>query len=306
MISMTGYGYSERVDDRFSAAVEVKSYNNRYLDINCSMPGYLSSLENQIRERVGGACRRGRVEVYIRFRDNEEDTTVSVDPGVAKGYLRAFAELQQLASINEPVRLEQLLACEGVLKSERVVDADAAWLVVGPLLEAALADFEQSRKLEGGRLANDISLQLDKIERCVDAFESHAAEIEKTIHQGLRARFAEVFGNDVDESRVLAEVAVQLTRFSINEEIVRLRAHLQSFRETAFGPAGRPVSETSGAGESSASDEPVGKKLDFLCQELNREINTTGSKSTIVEINRQVVEAKDALENVREQLRNVE
>jgi uncharacterized protein (TIGR00255 family) len=294
MISMTGYGYAERQDERFSAVVEVKSYNNRYLDLNCSLPGVLSQLEAQIRERVGSVARRGRVELFVRFRDKEEDLAVTVDKGVVNGYLKAFAELQELTGDSEPVQLEHLLSREGVLKSERVVDTDRAWLVVEPLLDEALTGFGATRQAEGARLALDIENQLAKIDSCVRAFENHSGEIEDTIRNGLRQRFAEVFGNDVDENRVLAEVAVQLTRFSINEEIVRLRAHLDSFREIGFG------------GAEAGPDVPVGKKLDFLCQELNREINTTGSKSIILEVNQQVVEAKDALENVREQLRNVE
>lgn len=291
MISMTGYGYVERQDEEFSAVVEVKSYNNRYLDINCSIPGVFSQLEKQIRDAVSGVARRGRVEVFVRFRDNEEDLAVSVDKSVVNGYLKAFAELKAHAGIQEEVRLDHLLSREGVLKSERVADADRAWAVIEPLLDEALRDFASSRQAEGGRLALDIESQLEKIDQCVRAFQTYAGEIEETIRNGLQSRFAEVFGNEVDENRVLSEVAVQLTRFSINEEIVRLQAHLDSFRDIGFG---------------GDLEEPVGKKLDFLCQELNREINTTGSKSIIVEVNQQVVEAKDALENVREQLRNVE
>lgn len=291
MISMTGYGYAERQDEQYSAVVEVKSYNNRYLDVNCSLPGVLSQLETQIRDRIAGVARRGRVEVFIRFRDKEDDLSVSVDQSVVRTYLAALAELRTIAGITEPVQLDHLLSREGVLTSERVVDVDRAWLVVEPLLERSLGEFAESRRAEGIRLAADIQSQLARIDRCVDAFEAHSEEIETTIRVGLQQRFREVFGSEIDENRVLAEVAVQLTRFSINEEIVRLHAHLDSFRDTGFG---------------SGTDVPVGKKLDFLCQELNREINTTGSKSIIVEINQLVVEAKDALENVREQLRNVE
>jgi len=291
VISMTGYGYAERQDERFSAVVEVKSYNNRYLDINCSLPGVFSQLEKDIRDAVTEVARRGRVEVFVRFRDNEEDLAVSVDKSVVNGYLKAIAELKAHAGIQEEVGLNHLLLREGVLKSERVADAERAWMVIGPLLGEALRDFTSSRRTEGERLALDIEGQLEKIDHCVRAFETYADEIEETIRTGLRKRFAEVFGNEVDESRVLSEVAVQLTRFSINEEIVRLRAHMDSFREIGFG---------------AGAEASVGKKLDFLCQELNREINTTGSKSIMVEVNQQVVLAKDALENVREQLRNVE
>ena len=293
MISMTGYGYAERQDEVVSAVVEVKSYNNRYLDLNCSLPGVLSQRETVIREMVGNVVRRGRVELFVRFREKTEDLTVTVDEGVVNGYLKAFAQLQALTGVSEPVTMNHLLSRDGVLKSERIVDSDRAWLVVEPLLNQALSELGSSRRAEGKRLEQDITDQLSKIDACVRVIEKSAGEIEENIRGGLKQRFVEVLGDSVDESRVLAEVAVQLARFSINEEIVRLNAHLDSFREIGFGGDSGPV-------------VPVGKKLDFLCQELNREINTTGSKSTIVEVNQQVVQAKDALENVREQLRNVE
>jgi uncharacterized protein (TIGR00255 family) len=285
---MTGYGYAEQQDDRYSVAVEVKSYNNRYLDINLSMPGAQSSLEASVREKIGAACRRGRVEVYIRFRDGQEDVAVNLDADVATAYLCAIREVKELAGIEEPVQLSHLLPREGLLRSERSLDPDSAWSHIEPLLDQALETFKASRTTEGLTLAADIASHLEQIELFVDNVEQHAEQIEKTIYANLRQRFDEVLGNAVDENRVLSEVAVQLTRFSINEEIVRLRTHIAGFREIC------------------AQEGPVGKKLDFLCQELNREINTTGSKSILVEVNQKVVEAKDALENIREQLRNVE
>lgn len=288
MMSMTGYGFAERQDQRYSIAVEVKSYNNRYLDINCTLPGPLSPIEVQVRDKVSSACRRGRTEVYIRFRDAEDGITVTVDPHTARAYVQAMQELKDLTGSDEAIRLDHLLPRDGVLRSERSVDTDAAWSLIEPVLDEALETFVASRRSEGEKLALDIETQLSQIDRFVDEVESHAGEIEESIRRNLQQRFREVLGDEVNENRVLSEVAVQLTRFSINEELVRLRTHLVSFRDTC------------------RSDVPIGKKLDFLCQELNREINTTGSKSIIVEINQKVVEAKDALENIREQLRNVE
>lgn len=288
MTSMTGYGHAERVDERFSAAVEVKSYNNRYLEISVALPGTLGQLEAPIRDRIATVARRGRVETYVRIRDLSEDLSVSVDHGVVNGYLSALTELREHAGLQDPVTLNHLLSLDGVLRTERVVDQDRYWKVLEPLLDQALDEFSRSRSAEGKQLEQDVLSQLNQIEACVRAFETHAGEIESTIRDGLRDRFREVVGDAVDENRILSEVAVQLTRFSINEEITRLDAHLQSFREIARGTG------------------PVGKKLDFLCQELNREINTTGSKSIVVAINQLVVDAKDALENIREQLRNVE
>lgn len=288
MTSMTGYGYAERSDDRVHATVEVKSVNNRYLDVNVSLPGSLSPLEPEVRERVGAAATRGRVDVFVRLRELQEDLAVYVDRSALAGYAGALEELRAQAGIDEPVRLEHLLAFEGVIKSERAVDRDRYWDLVRPLLDEALEAFAATRRTEGGRLETDIGTQLSRVEAALAAVREHAAEIEAGVRRNLADRFREVVGDAVEEGRMLAEVAAQLTRFSINEEIVRLAAHLDSFRSAM---------SASGA---------LGKKLDFLCQEMHREINTIGSKSIVLAISEQVVEAKDALENVREQLRNVE
>lgn len=288
MISMTGYGYAERSDDRLHATVEVKSVNNRYLDVNVSLPGSLSPLEPEVRERVGAVAARGRVDVYVRLRELQEDLAVYVDRSALAGYAGALEELRAAAGVDDPVRLEHLLAFEGIIKSERAVDRDRYWDLVRPLLDEALDAFTATRRAEGERLESDIGTQLSRVEAALSAVREHAGEIETGVRRNLTDRFREVVGDAVEEGRMLAEVAVQLTRFSINEEIVRLAAHLESFR-LAMSAAG-----------------PLGKKLDFVCQEMHREINTIGSKSVVLAVSEQVVEAKDALENVREQLRNVE
>jgi uncharacterized protein (TIGR00255 family) len=286
--SMTGYGFAERGDDRVQATVEVKSVNNRYLDVNVSLPGSLSPLEPEVRERVSAAAARGRVDVLIRLRELQEDLAVYVDRSALAGYAGALEELRAQAGVEEPVRLEHLLAFEGIIKSERAVDRDRYWELVRPLLDEALEAFTDTRRAEGERLETDIGTQLSRVEAALAAVREHAGEIEEGVRRNLTDRFREVVGDAVEEGRMLAEVAVQLTRFSINEEIVRLAAHLDSFR-SAMSASGS-----------------LGKKLDFLCQEMHREINTIGSKSTVLAISEQVVEAKDALENVREQLRNLE
>ena len=288
MTSMTGYGYAERSDERVHAVVEVKSVNNRYLDVNVTLPSALNPLEPVVRELVAARVARGRIEVFIRLRELQEDLAVYVDRSALRGYLGAIEELRETAGLDEPVALSHLLALEGVIKSERAQDRDRYRRIVEPLLLEALSAFAASRATEGRRLRDDVDAQLTRVESAHRAVSEHAGEIDAQVRANLRDRFAEVVGDGVEESRMLAEVAVQLTRFSINEEIVRLRSHLDGFRATMD------------------ADGPVGKKLDFLCQEMNREVNTIGSKSIVLAISEQVVEAKDALENVREQLRNVE
>lgn len=289
MISMTGYGYAEHSDEKVSSSVEIKSVNNRYLDISISLPGGLSRLEPRVRAAVSETVARGRVDITIRLQEGEEQLAVSVDRGALSGYLAALNELKDAAGVTEPISISHLLRLEGVLRVERERDIERYWALVQPLLEQALTRFVAARRREGQALARDIGEQLSRIAAGVDAIEAHAGEIEEGIHRSLRERFAEVVGESVEEGRMLAEVAVQLARFNINEEVVRLRAHLQAIHEMI-----------------DSAQSGVGKRLDFICQEINREINTIGSKSVVLEISQRVIDAKDALESVREQVRNLE
>lgn len=288
MISMTGYGFAELQSETVSVTVEIKSVNNRYLDVHLSLPGILTPYDPAVREAVAGVARRGRVDVQIRARLLQESVSVSVDSALLEGYLEAIEQLRSRAKIDEQASLASLLAIEGLIRSDTTVDREGIWAVVEPILSDALTQFASHRSVEGKRTLADVQAQFDRVCTAFAAIRSHEDEIDVQVRENLGSRFREVVGEGVEESRMLAEVAAQLVRFSIHEEIARLSAHLDSFRDTM---------EAGG---------PVGKKLDFICQEMHREINTIGSKSIVLEISRHVVEAKDALENVREQLRNVE
>ena len=288
MRSMTGYGYHEEVGDESIVAVELKSYNNRYLDISINTPPTLNPIEPRIKAFIAERIARGKVDVYVKAKGVSEETTVLVDHENVAAYLAALESIKQSAGLTDPIRLSDLLRLEGVLRVEKSPDVEQSWTALEPVLGRAFEQFEAARVAEGAATRGDVERQLGRIEAAVVVVESHAPSLEARIKSQIRERFEELLGDEVDESRVYAETAVLLVKYSMNEELVRLRAHLAS------------------ASELLGSDEPVGKRLDFTCQEMNREINTIGSKSTIVEINRAVVEAKDALEKIREQLRNVE
>lgn len=288
MISMTGYGFAELQDERVLASVEVKSVNNRFLDLHVSLPGTLTPFDPEVRKAVNAFANRGRVEVSVRYRELTEEVSVRVDRTVLAAYLAAIDEIRSEAGIDEPLSLAALLGIDGLLRSERDVDRERSWSVVQPLLAGALEAFAEHRSTEGQRTQNDIAEQFARIKTALDHIRAHESEIEAQVRSQLQTRFREVVGDGVEEQRMLAEVAVQLTRFSIHEEIARLSAHIEAFQSTM---------SRVGA---------VGKKLDFICQEMHREINTIGSKSQVLTVSEAVVEAKDALENVREQLRNVE
>lgn len=288
MKSMTGYGYKEGADDRLSLAVEIKGYNNRFLEVYASLPASLSQLEPRLREYVASRCVRGKVELSVRAKDLSGSVAVSVDEAAAEAYYGAMKALAERLGIAEKPSLASVLAMEGVLQAEKDRDPERAWALLEALLADAFGQFEAARVREGKATESDVLSHVAVLERGVDSVAAHVPELEASIKEGLRARFREVLGDAVDEQRVLAETAVLLVKYTISEELARLRAHLAEFRaEAARNPA-------------------PGKKLDFLCQEINREVNTIGSKTPVLDVSRAVVEMKDALENVREQLRNVE
>ncbi len=289
MISMTGYGYKEFQNEKVRFTLEVKTYNNRYLDLILNLPSPLSPLESRVRTMLTGLIRRGRVEIYLRMKELEEDLSLIVDSSAVKAYAKTLTEIQELAGIEGSLSLGHLLSMDGVIKTEKNRDLDQYWVQLEPLFADVLQQVVEDRRREGASTAKDIMQQISSLESRLKEIEGLAPSMEEQINRSLREKFSELLDGQVDESRILSEIAVQLVRFDINEEIVRLNTHFGNFRDVA-----------------AHDDEPIGKKLDFLCQEINREINTIGSKSTLVEINKYVVEMKDSLEKVREQLRNVE
>ena len=288
MISMTGFGYGEYQDDSRQAVLEIKGYNNRYLDIYVNLPQNLSSLEPRFREYLVSRVHRGKVELTLRYRRLENELTFSVDRDAAASFAAILRQIADAAGIDADISLSHMLAMEDLVQSKREIDPEKVWADLQPLLDQVCRQFMQSRAGEGEVTEKSIVSHLSVLAQAVEVIRDRSGELEKNLRENIRSRFETVLGNRIDEDRVLAETAVLLVKFSIDEELSRLTGHLEAFRSMA------------------SQKDPVGKKLDFLCQELNREINTVGSKSTIYEINSRVVEAKDALEKIREQLRNVE
>jgi uncharacterized protein (TIGR00255 family) len=288
MRGMTGFGFSEYRTENLEITAEVKSYNNRYLDIFVNLPSFLSPLEPSVREFVAPRLHRGRVETYIRVHDRESTVSVNIDRPTLEAYRQALSEMSGVLGTDEEVRLSHVMRLEGIMEVKRTRDLDEYWELIRPTLERALGEFDASRVREGQSTRDDVVAQLSRVRAVADELERRAPELEEALRSTVTERFEEVLGERADPDRVYAEIASLFIKHSINEELVRLRAHLASFDENL---------DAEGA---------VGKKLDFFCQELNREVNTVASKSFIADVNRRVVEAKDAIENIREQLRNVE
>ncbi len=310
MNSMTGYGYQEATEDGIFLSVEIKSYNSRYLDLTVNLPASLSRLENFLRERVGAAVVRGKVDVYVRLREEEPATTVLVNREAVRSYALAIHEVSGvLAGMGNPAAatpeergmedkarnatdfapyLGLVLRQEGVLLCHRDLDLDSYRQRLEPVFASALEQFVADRHREGQNLRMDLQEKLAVLEEAAAFFAQWQPQMETAFKENLQRRFQEFLGEGYDQQRVLTEVAALLVKYTINEEIVRLKSHLAALKK-----------------ELEENPTP-GRKIDFICQEINREINTIGSKNQFTEVGAMVITAKDALENIREQARNVE
>lgn len=286
--SMTGYAGREYSSERHSLSVEIKGYNNRYLDPQISLPSTLGRLEQELRDELKKHISRGRVEVYIRLQSDSEQTRVKIDDSQAEALVAAMKRLKRQHGLKHNPSISDLMAFEGIIKLEKQRSGEEVLPIIRSTFSQALNDFNASRQREGETTARDIMEQLERFRGSFQIIRQQESRIEAHINTQLRSRFQEVLGDQVEEDRILSELAALLVKHSINEEISRLLAHIQQFNDE-FAQGGA-----------------VGKRLDFLCQEMNRETNTIGSKNLLKEISAAVIDMKDALENIREQLRNIE
>jgi len=288
MISMTGYAHVEKTGKDLSISVEIRGYNNRFLEVYVNLPPFLSMLEGRIRDKVSSCCGRGKIEVFIRVREYNIPVNITINHNAAKSFYNAILDIAKEIGIKEEFNISDLLKIESILEVEKTRDDERYWQEMQPLLNEAMNVFCSEREREGKHTKDDIMSHLKMIESSLLNVTSFAPVIEQTLKNNIKARFSEMLGNQVDENRVLSETALLLLKYTISEELSRLSSHLSEFKA-----------------EAEKNTRP-GKKLDFLSQEINREINTIGSKSAIIEVTNEVVSMKESLENIREQLRNIE
>lgn len=286
--SMTGFAHREIKLPLLKGSLILKSYNNRYLDLSMALPAQLSALEPRFREYLQARVVHGKVELSLRLRELDLPVHASADLGAAAAVAKVLNEIREACGIETPLSLKDLLSFEGVVAYERDLDEEELWKLLLPELEACFASYDESRLKEGEATAQDIERQLGRIEAGLSTVESKVGEIEASLKAQLEARFKEIMGEAVDENRVLAEVAALLMKYTVNEEVNRLKSHLSTFHRVL------------------EKEEASAKKLDFLSQEMGREVNTIGSKNILIPVAEAVVEMKDSLENIREQLRNIE
>ncbi len=289
--SMTGYGRARASTGGRDITVEVRSVNNRYLDCTVKMPRAYIFAEDAMKGDVQKAVSRGKVDVFVTIDAQESDeTVVAVNKTLARGYFDAVRSLGEELGLETDLSARELARFPDVLTVTKAeLDLEQVGGEIRAVLADALAAYNAMRAVEGERLAADIRGRLDRIEALTAAVERRSPETVSEYRQKLLERMREVLeSTTIDESRILTEAAIFADKVAVDEETVRLRSHLAQLREMLD------------------SHIPVGRKLDFLIQEVNRESNTIGSKCNDIEIARCVVELKAEVEKIREQVQNIE
>ncbi len=289
--SMTGYGRGEAASGGITVAVEIRSVNSRFLEISARLPRSLILRENELKELVRRKVARGKLSMLVTVdRESEGGLPVSVDVAAARAYYRLLLDLRKAVKLRETVRLDHLLHFPEVMQQHEVQEADEAeWSGLQKALDAALDDLNSMRRKEGSQLEQDLRGRITLLSGWIDQVEGLSREQVPRERVRLRERISQLLENDhVDEDRLELELALLADRLDVTEECVRFRSHNKFFLE-AF-----------------ASGDPAGRRLNFLIQEMNREANTIGSKSSATEIAHLVVSIKEELEKIREQLQNIE
>ena len=290
MRSMTGYGRCHLEEDGREMTVEVKSVNHRFLDTSYRLSRALSFLDDAVRKGVSARLARGHVDVFVTYANHRQDAkAVRVDTALAVAYRQALGELAAAVGKEADIPLADYTRLPDVLSvQEKDEDQQAVRALFERALSGALDGLIAMREQEGARLCADILQKTESIERIAEGIAQRAPSVVRDYRDRLRQRVAALTEGEIDEARLITEVAIFADRAAIDEELVRLKSHLAAIRETV------------------SLGEPAGRKLDFLVQELNREVNTIGSKAMDTAIAQAVVSAKGEIEKLREQVQNIE
>lgn len=289
--SMTGFGAGDAETADFKVHIEVKAVNQRFLETNYHMPYSMNMFENQLTKKIKEYASRGKLDINIRFQDlRDKAVTVKVDKGLVAAYGQALQEISSQLELSAPVTAAQIASYPDVLKlNEENADMEAAQPVLMQAMEQALESFVAMREAEGQNIQRDLLARIATLENFVGELEKLAPEIVAAYRQRLENLLREYLAKeDIEESRIIQEVALFTDKVNYTEETVRLRSHFNQFRQII------------------TAGEPVGRKLDFLIQEMNREINTVASKANSAGAAQFVVDVKSEIEKIREQIQNIE
>ncbi|WP_455538459.1 YicC/YloC family endoribonuclease [Terrisporobacter sp.] len=291
-VSMTGFGRGEFKNDNYQFLVECKTINHKYCDVNVRLPRKISFLEDKIRNYVKNFIKRGRVDLYIKLDlIGSEDVNLKFDDKLATQYVNILKEIKNKFDLQDDISVMNVAKFPDIVKcEEKEEDEELYWDMLKQALDMALARLTEMRQEEGKKLAKDTIERCDILANLINEIEKYSDTIVDEYREKLNNRISEILDNPsiVDENRLAQEVAIFADKSSITEEIVRFRSHIEQLRKTV------------------EKNDSIGRKIDFLIQEMNREVNTTGSKSSNINITNLVVEVKSELEKIREQIQNIE
>ena len=289
--SMTGFGRCEITEGQRKFTVELKSVNHRYLDVNIRMPKKLNFFESAIRNLLKQYAQRGKVDIFITYEDSSENqVALKYNAALAEEYLSYLKQMQESFGLDNDIRVSTLSRYPEVLTmEEQVVDEEELWNGLEKALKGAFTQFVETRTVEGENLKKDILAKLDEMLELVAYIETRSPEIVTEYRAKLENKVKELLGDtQIDEGRLAAEVIIFADKICTDEETVRLKSHIEHMRSTL------------------AEKEGIGRKLDFIAQEMNREANTILSKANDLEVSNHAIDLKTGIEKVREQIQNIE
>lgn len=292
IISMTGFGRGDSAAGEFQVTVEVKTLNSRYLDVSARMPQNIQHYEIKVKEAVQKKLSRGKAHVSVNVEktsDTKPDITFNEDK--LKSYSKMLEQIKFIGNVSEPIKVSDLMKFDGIFETKREDEEqiETIWKCTSEALEQALSNLNSMRQKEGAELKSDLENQINSISGMLTKVNQLSKERAPDVREKLHSRIKSLVSDDnFDPDRMEMEVALLVDKMDINEEIIRLQSHLKFFLEAL------------------ESDSPVGRRLNFVCQEINRELNTIGSKANDSEISQHIVLGKENLEKIREQVQNIE
>ncbi|HBD94183.1 MAG: YicC family protein [Spirochaetes bacterium GWF1_31_7] len=288
MNGMTGYSYKENYYDEQYLTTEIKTVNHRFLDVFVHLPSFLSPLEMSIKELISSSFTRGKIEVSVYLRLKDTSSTVTPNLELARQYCDSLKKIIETCGLNDSVQLSHLIKYQDILVSDSKRDYESYWKWIKESIEGNIQEVNSMRSKEGDSTKVNVLFLLKEIEEALETVFLHVPEMEKLIFNCFNTKMTELVGEVIDADRVLNEVGVLVSKSCVNEEIERFKHHIKHFYKII------------------ESNTDVGKKLDFVCQEMHREANTLGSKAVLPSITEFIIIIKNNIEKIREQIRNIE
>jgi len=291
--SMTGFGRLREIENEREVLAEVKSVNNRYIDIFVRAPRIYGFLEEKIRREAAKYISRGKVEIYIYIEEKSGDNTkITLNEAYLENYIAVLKKIREDHNLPDDISTMRVAGNRDIYNIEKLEeDEEALWQSVKSVLEKSFAEFNKMRETEGEKLLNDMRARIENCNRLADEIKVLSQNCKDNYYENFKQKLKDIIGDagvTIDDNRILTESAIYADKIEITEEIVRLKSHFLQFEKIV------------------KEKNPVGRKLDFLVQEINREINTIGSKSLELEITNRVIEVKSDIEKIREQIQNIE